>query len=300
MGDLCVAGRAYTAVTRDAAPLKKALEDFGESAFICKGLMAVAPASFMQEIADYSLLFPALVLWAYEFDGDCGFLERTARVLPGMLAYFMQYTDENGLLDGVDEKWNIVDWPENCRDGYSFELKNPVGKGLHNVLNAFWIGFLQAVERIYALTGKKFDVDIKRVEAAFVNAFYNDKTGLFCDSAAKDHSSYHSNVLPLLFGIGTRENGKLKKRLTDFICDKGLRGGSVYFAYFALAALVRNGEYNRAVALATADDAWFNMLREGATTTFEAWGKDVKWNTSLFHPWATAPLIVFCGDVAPY
>ena len=156
LGDLCVAGRAYTAVTRDAAPLKKALEDFGESAFICKGLMAVAPASFMQEIADYSLLFPALVLWAYEFDGDCGFLERTARVLPGMLAYFMQYTDENGLLDGVDEKWNIVDWPENCRDGYSFELKNPFGKGLHNVLNAFWIGFLQAVERIYTVSATTY------------------------------------------------------------------------------------------------------------------------------------------------
>ena len=25
------------------------------------------------------------------------------------------------------------------------------------------------------------------------------------------------------------------------------------------------------------------MLREGATTIFEGWGKDEKWNTSLFH-----------------
>jgi hypothetical protein len=25
------------------------------------------------------------------------------------------------------------------------------------------------------------------------------------------------------------------------------------------------------------------MLREDATTTFEGWGKDCKWNTSLFH-----------------
>ena len=35
------------------------------------------------------------------------------------------------------------------------------------------------------------------------------------------------------------------------------------------------------------------MIKEGATTTFEAWGKDQKWNTSLFHPWATAPTIIF-------
>ena len=39
------------------------------------------------------------------------------------------------------------------------------------------------------------------------------------------------------------------------------------------------------------DGAWANMLSEGATTCFEAWGKDQKWNTSLFHPWATAPAI---------
>lgn len=31
------------------------------------------------------------------------------------------------------------------------------------------------------------------------------------------------------------------------------------------------------------DGAWLRMLREGATTTFEAWGRDSKWNTSLFH-----------------
>ena len=25
------------------------------------------------------------------------------------------------------------------------------------------------------------------------------------------------------------------------------------------------------------------MIREGATATFEGWGKETKWNTSLFH-----------------
>ena len=29
--------------------------------------------------------------------------------------------------------------------------------------------------------------------------------------------------------------------------------------------------------------AWLRMLAEDATTTFEGWGKDTKWNTSLFH-----------------
>jgi alpha-L-rhamnosidase len=39
------------------------------------------------------------------------------------------------------------------------------------------------------------------------------------------------------------------------------------------------------------------MLREGATTCFEAWGKDQKWNTSLCHPWASSPIPVIIEDI---
>ena len=56
----------------------------------------------------------------------------------------------------------------------------------------------------------------------------------------------------------------------------------------------------KAEQLAMDEGAWLNMLQEGATTTFEAWGKAQKWNTSLFHPWATAPLIVFAKDTEAY
>lgn len=40
------------------------------------------------------------------------------------------------------------------------------------------------------------------------------------------------------------------------------------------------------------EHSWYNMLKEGATSTFEAWGKDQKWNTSLCHAWASAPVPV--------
>jgi hypothetical protein len=60
------------------------------------------------------------------------------------------------------------------------------------------------------------------------------------------------------------------------------------------------GEREKAERLATDEGAWLNMLAEGATTTFEAWGKAQKWNTSLFHPWATAPLIVFAKSIEVY
>ena len=111
---------------------------------------------------------------------------------------------------------------------------------------------------------------------------------LFVDAPSSSHTAVHSSIFPLLFGIGT-EDKELRARLISHIKEKKLTAMGVYMAYFALAALKNAGEYELCRALATDEGAWLNMIHEGATLTFEAWGKDQKWNTSLCHPWATAP-----------
>ena len=99
-------------------------------------------------------------------------------------------------------------------------------------------------------------------------------------------------MLPLYFGIKKDDDAFIKNAI-GFIEKKKLTSMGVYMSYFALSALKKNGEYEKAVALATDEKAWLNMIAQGGTSTFEAWGKEQKWNTSLFHPWAVAPLIVF-------
>ena len=298
LGDVCVSGRAQCVLTGDTTLIKKAIIDFCGSTFICKGVMAVSTSSFMQEIADYSLLLPALILWVYKRDNDKDFLRLTFPYITGVYEYFMQYSQEDGLIEGVKEKWNLVDWPDNLRDGYNFPLTKPIGYGKHNVLNAFWIGFLKAYQDICEILGEAVNIAIDNVEKSFINAFYNKETGLYCDSTQKTHSAVHSNVLPLLFDIGMSETKE--RKIVEYICQKKLTSMGVYMAYFTLSALMKHGEREKAELLATDKGAWLNMLEEGATTTFEAWGKNQKWNTSLFHPWATAPLIVFAKDTEVY
>lgn len=48
------------------------------------------------------------------------------------------------------------------------------------------------------------------------------------------------------------------------------------------------------------EHGWVNMIREGATTCWEAWGKDQKWITSLCHPWASAPISVIIEELAGF
>lgn len=293
LGDLSISGRAHAVMTKDTKMLKKAISNFCESSFICPGIMAVSVSSLMQEIADYSLQLPAVVTWLYHFDGDKDFVRYTEPYLTGMYNYFSKYRTECGLLRSVGEKWNMVDWPENLRDGYDFPLTRPiVADGEHNVINAFWCGFLDALDEVYDILDMPRINIAEDIKNAFFDTFYSAELGLYCDNASKSHAAVHSNILPLLFNIGTERDG-VKENLIDFIAKKGLSSAGVYMAYFTLAALINHGERELAEKLATDERCWINMINEGATSTFEAWGKDQKWNTSLFHPWAVAPAVVF-------
>ena len=70
---------------------------------------------------------------------------------------------------------------------------------------------------------------------------------------------------------------------------------SAFFMTFAsLVGLRREGREEEIVKLLKDDGRWLNMLREGATATFEAWGKDKKWNTSLFHLCYAFAVIFMC------
>ena len=74
--------------------------------------------------------------------------------MEGIARYFARYQRKDGLLENVSHGWNLVDWPENLRDGYDFPLTRPVvGAGCHNVINALWYGFLRMKERMEGALG---------------------------------------------------------------------------------------------------------------------------------------------------
>ncbi len=294
-GDLTVTGSSYLWLTGDLATYRKALENQMQSAFIDEGIMAVTPGSHMQEIADYSLQFPIIALREYDFSGDKVFLKRCLDASEKILATFEKFADEDGLLDGVTSKWNLVDWPTNLRDGYDFPMTQPIGKGKHNVINAFYVNAVGCVENIRDILGIEGEKKFDRLAAAFNTTFYNEALGLYVDAPGSTHSALHSNVLPLYGGIVP--SGR-EQCIADFIVEKGFRCG-VYMTFFLLRSLCRVGRYEDAYNLITshAECSWYNMVREGATSCFEAWGKNMKGNTSLCHPWASAPITVLIEDI---
>ena len=259
--------------------------------------MAVTPGSYIQEIADYSLQLPILALRYYEYTGDKEYLAKCYDACRGMLAYFEKYARPDGLLDGVSGKWNLVDWPKNLRDDYDFHMENVIKKGCHNVINAFYVGAVLQTEQIARVLGVDYEAKGDALAEAFNRAFYRPELGLYTDSESTSHTALHSNVLPLFYGFAVKE---AEQGICDFIMKKGFVCG-VYFSYFLMKGLCRAGREMDAYSLIVSEDenSWYNMVREGGSSCFEAWGKDKKWNTSLCHPWASAPIPVLIEDILP-
>lgn len=298
LGDNTIITHAHAYLTGDLRMYRKALEDFTLLADeVCPGLLAVAPGHFMQEIADFSLQWPMQLLRYYQLSGDLEFLRSMHPAAEGVLAYFSRYLAADGLLHSVNGKWNLVDWPDNLRDGYDFKLVNGQADGCHNVINSFYYGALQAVAGIRRALGlPAADEGAERFRRAFFQCFYRPEKGLFADAASSDHCSLHANALPLLFGLAPEE---AKGPIVALIREKRLSCG-VYMAYFVLKALAAAGEYGLLFELIVSDDvhSWNTMVKEGATTCFEAWSKELKWNTSLCHPWASAPVPLLIEEIA--
>lgn len=220
---------------------------------------------------------------------------RTGRVTPAFLAS-IHYTGED-FQDIVDwppgteesakkERSNGSPFPEGERDGFVFCDYNAV-------VNAFYYRNLVLMARIADVIGKPDDAKNYRAHAARVKERYNatffrpQYGNVYVDGNTTRHASLHANLFALAFGLVPPEAvGDVRR----FIQGKGMACGP-YPAQFLLEALVDHGAADYALQLITADSdrGWLNMIRQGATTTAEAWDFKYKRNLGWTHAWGAAP-----------
>ena len=286
LGDMAISAHAMYYLTGDTKLFLKCLRDFARTTRICKGMMGLATGSLMQEVADYSLLYPYQLLLYYQFTKDLEVLRELLPAAESVEAYFDGFRADNGLIEKVSDKWNIVDWPKNLRDGYDFVLANPIGEGFHNVINAHYVGMKICMEKIKDLLNVPYVKESVWLKEAFQKAFYCEETGLFVDAVGSQHSSVHANAFACFYGLQPEGH-----QLVPFIREKGLCCG-VYPAYFLLYALLRIGEKQMVYELITnkSERSWYQMLQEGATSAFEEWSTEQKDGCSLCHAWSAAPI----------
>ncbi len=282
LGDGCYTMLTWCLLTGDFAPMRKMVDDFLRTSFINEGLVTCANCSFMQEIAEYPLMMFTLLPVLEARDADREFVKSRLPQFRKILQYYAKtYGTADGLLANLD-KWCVVEWPAPWRDGYDVDIREGrVCKTKHNVINAWYVGAIRQFNRVARKLGESEFAGEKELTKAFLAAFYDADKKLFKDSETSAHISFPANVYPWFLGLCPDE--QTRRNIVEMVRQKRMSKSLLFVTFPLMASLRRDGEEALLYELLTDKNAWLKMLDEGATTTFEGWSKDAKWNTSLFH-----------------
>ncbi|MGY4384100.1 alpha-L-rhamnosidase [Pedobacter sp. UYP24] len=245
------------------------------------------------------ILQALIIAWNdYLYTGDSRSLAANYEVLKNRT--LMQLMEKNGLIStttglqtpafSASIKFNgkirdIVDWPISETDGFKFSNYNAV-------TNAFHYKALTLMEQISVTLNHKADADFyhaasQKLKLIYNQTFFDVATGLYKDGDTTGHSSLHTNMFAVDFGLVPDQQ---LQKVVDFIKSRGM-ASSVYGAHFLMESLYEGGSADYALSLLCSGDirSWYNMIRVGSTITLEAWDNKFKPNQDWNHAWGAAP-----------
>ena len=281
LGDGCYSAMTNMILTKDDSMVRKMIDDAFAASFVTDTLVTCLDCSLMQEIAEYPLMLVNLVLWHARFTGDMKYLETNYPKVVSLLDAYRREYEKNGLLRDLD-KWCVVEWPKNFQHGYDVDIaEGKVCREAHTAINAYYLAAVRAANRMASILGRKAYRDEAPLLKAFLEAFYLPEEGLFRDGEGTRHISLVGNAFP--FGFGIVPDGGFDDRVLALYAGKGISSLSFFASFPMLMGFVRLGREDLLREALGDEGAWLRMIREGAAVTFEGWGRDTKWNTSLFH-----------------
>ena len=294
IADGCYSALTHTILTGRDDMLRKLIDDAFLSCKIEPSMMNCLNSSCMQETTDAPLMLIKAIWWLYRYTGDAAYLRTVYPKAVALMEVYRKSYEREGLICELD-KWCVVEWPKEYRDGYDVDLtQGKVCHEPHVVSNALYLQAIGMVNRMAAALSLPAYRDEEPVREAFLKAFYNAESGLFRDSAKTEHCSLIGNVFA--FGCGLCPSEQSDAAVWRMIRERGISSVYIFGAFPILEGAVRSGRMGEISSLLLDEGAWLRMLREGATTTFEGWGKETKWNTSLFHL-TVSYAAVFLADI---
>ena len=232
---------------------------------------------------EWFLIMPQVVKDYMLYSNDTGFFAEIENKLEECL--LSDLLDSDGLLaerEG-DSKFRrtIVDWPLGERDNYEFGKVNLVS-------NCYYYHALNVMAEL----SNKAHYKTKALELKAVIRKKFIKNNIFVDSPESSHTSLHSSLFALHFGLGNIAE-------CPDIDKKGM-ACSVYGSQFLLDCCFANGMAQHAKNLLLSKDlrSWYNMIEKGATITMEAWDDCFKPNQDWNHAWGAAPANIIPRRIA--
>ena len=281
LGDGCYTALTHMILTGDDSMMRKLIDDAFSTDFITDTLVTCPDCSFMQEIAEFPLILVQSVLWHYRVTHDRDYLEQNYPKVIKLLEAYRRHYEQNGLLRNLD-KWCVVEWPANFRHGYDADLtQGQVCREAHVSVNAYYLSAIQTANKMAKILKKSIYREESPLLSVFYNTFYDPARALFKDSEYSQHVSLVGNSF--VYGFGLYPTKQCKEAILSLYDCNGIDSLSMFCTFPMLCGFIREGDEKRLLNALLCPGAWKRMLQEGATSTFEGWGKETKKNASLFH-----------------
>ncbi|MBQ2793195.1 MAG: family 78 glycoside hydrolase catalytic domain [Clostridia bacterium] len=295
VGDACYTVLAHSILTGEDGIARKLINDAFHSTFITDTTVICLGCSFMQEIAEYPLMLVQFILWHYRLFGDREYLSQVyPKAVKLVETYRREYENAEHLVS-VYDKWSVVEWPPNYRDGYDVDLSQGHScRTVHISDFAYYVEAVHTLNLMARILGLPDYRDESVLRSAFNSAFYDSEKGMYRDSNETEHISIVGNVFPYAFGLC--DDARFYENMEDLVEKRGISALSLFTSFPLLMGLVRRKNYDLLERQLLDDGAWLRIISEDSYTTFEGWGRECKWNTSLFHM-TMSDVAVFLADI---
>lgn len=293
LADVGMAAATQSFLAHDPSLMRGIIHDAFAQTRIIDSLGAGTCCSFIHLTAEYPLIFLRTIYFMYVLTGDKKALAEEYKAMTYVLDCYRRDYEVDNLIATMD-KWCVVEWPQEYRDGYDVDLQpHDIVTDTHIVLNMHYYKAICTANTIAEILGEKPYRDADEVGNAIVATMYDAERHLFRDSTTSDHVSYIGNLYPMAFGL--IPDAQFRRNMETMMAERKVSAVNEFGPFPILEYYTKKGDSKAVKDMLLDPGAWLLMMKEGATATYEAWGKSLKWNTSLFHN-SLAYAALFCGD----
>lgn len=253
-------------------------------------------------IPSFTLFYIIQLAEYYQYSKDEETVRECFACAGKIVGAFINQIDETGMIVNFDETkefWNFYEWhPYMSGEDYKGNVHDMCLNALFSMVLDSFIKLCEVmhVETHYYLQLKK------QINRKINEVFWDEKTKLYrlCDKPEIQHYSVLANAWAYLCGAA---KGQDCTKLLQVILENGAADEKEQivpttlsmntFRYEAL--LAANRDFYKDLILKEIDEAYFYMLRKGATSFWETikGDEDFEYAGSLCHGWAAMPIYYY-------
>ena len=280
MGDLQVSGEVINNIFLDRFLMELTMRDLREEAQ--GGRRATAsPTDYVNDIPGYSNAWICGLAEFYKHTGALGYIRSQHQLLLSMLRYMKQGFNRKNIFVNKHKKWCFVDWAPELNGDWNTPSVNSSQALAATDLYTCW-AVRRAVFLLNSLDDTTNAAKYAHWERQLIHAarkyLVNPKTHTYTNLRQVNAMAIDARV------ANARQRAAIYKRILGPQCASWKQQATPYYNNFALFAVGHLGHTNEGLNFAR--KYWGGMIREGATTFWEAY--DNAWPKKQFHRYLKA------------